>query len=75
MVNGCEFCSKIWDNVKEYKESFEFEHEEREAIVMDGRGPGLYIPCDDWYYSKIVMNVNFCPVCGRQVNPNYKAQR
>lgn len=46
-----------------------------EAIVMDGRGPGLYIPCDDWYYSKIVMNVNFCPVCGRQVNPNYKAQR
>ena len=75
MVNGCDFCSKIWDNVKEYKESFEFEHEEREAIVMDGRGPGPYIPCDDWYYSKIVMNVNFCPVCGRQVNPNYKAQR
>ena len=75
MVNGCDFCSKIQDNVKEYKESFEFEHEEREAIVMDGRGPGLYIPCDDWYYSKIVMNVNFCPVCGRQVNPNYKAQR
>lgn len=75
MANGCEFCSKIWNNVKEYKESFEFEHEEREAIVMDGRGPGLYIPCDDWYYSKIVMNVNFCPVCGRQVNPNYKAQR
>ena len=75
MVNSCEFCSKIWNNVKEYKESFEFEHEEREAIVMDGRGPGLYIPCDDWYYSKIVMNVNFCPVCGRQVNPNYKAQR
>ena len=75
MVNGCEFCSKIWNNVKEYKESFEFEHEEREAIVIDGRGPGLYIPCDDWYYSKIVMNVNFCPVCGRQVNPNYKAQR
>ena len=75
MANGCEFCSKIWNNVKEYKESFEFEHEEREAIVMDGRGPGLYIPCDDWYYSKIVMNGNFCPVCGRQVNPNYKAQR
>ena len=75
MVNGCEFCNKIWNNVKEYKESFEFEHEEREAIVMDGRGPGLYIPCDDWYYSKIVMNVNFFPVCGRQVNPNYKAQR
>ena len=75
MVNGCELCSKIWNNVKEYKESFEFEHEEREAIVIDGRGPGLYIPCDDWYYSKIVMNVNFCPVCGRQVNPNYKAQR
>lgn len=75
MVNGCEFCSKIWDNVKEYKESFEFEDEEREAIVMNGHRPGLYIPCDDWYYSKIVMNVNFCPVCGRQVNPNYKAQR
>lgn len=75
MVNGCEFCSKIQDNVKEYKESFEFEHEEREAIVMNGHGPGLYIPCDDWYYSKIVMYVNFCPVCGRQVNLNYKAQR
>ena len=75
MVNGCEFCNKIWDNVKEYKESFEFEDEEREAIVMNGHGPGLYIPCDDWYYSKIVMNVNFCPVCGRQVNLNYKVQR
>ena len=42
---------------------------------MNGHGPGLYIPCDDWYYSKIVMYVNFCPVCGRQVNLNYKAQR
>ena len=47
MVNGCDFCSKIWDNVKEYKESFEFEHEEREAIVMNGHRFGLYIPCDD----------------------------
>ena len=75
MVNGCDFCSKIWNNVKEYKESFEFEHDEREAIVMDVHGPGLYIPCDDWYYSKIVMNINFCPNCGRQVNLNYKAQR
>lgn len=46
-----------------------------EAIVMNGHGPGLYIPCDDWYYSKIVMNINFCPKCGRQVNLNYKAQR
>ena len=75
MVNGCEFCSKIWDNAKAYKESFEFEYQEGIAIVTDSDGPGLYVPCDDWYYSTIVMNINFCPKCGRQVNLNYKAQR
>lgn len=75
MVNGCDFCSKIWDNVKEYKESFEFEHEEREAIVMNGHRFGLYIPCDDPWYSRIIMDLNFCPVCGRQVDLNYKVQR
>ena len=75
MVNGCDFCSKIWDNVKEYKESFEFEHEEREAIVMNGHRFGLYIPCDDPWYSRTIMDLNFCPVCGRQVDLNYKVQR
>ena len=75
MVNGCDFCSKIWDNVKEYKESFEFEHEEREAIVMNGHRFGWYIPCDDPWYSRIIMDLNFCPVCGRQVDLNYKVQR
>ena len=75
MVNGCDFCSKIWDNVKEYKESFEFEYEEREAIVMNGHRFGLYIPCDDPWYSRIIMDLNFCPVCGRQVDLNYKVQR
>lgn len=75
MVNGCDFCSKIWDNVKEYKESFKFEHEEREAIVMNGHRFGLYIPCDDPWYSRIIMDLNFCPVCGRQVDLNYKVQR
>ena len=75
MVNGCDFCSKIWDNVKEYKESFEFEHEEREAIVMNGHRFGLYIPCDDPWYSRIIMDLNFYPVCGRQVDLNYKVQR
>ena len=59
--------------MKEYKESFEFEYEERIAIVTDSDGPGLYVPCDDWYYSAIVMHINFCPKCGRQVSLNYKA--
>ena len=63
----CEFCEKIWDSVSEYKKNFSYNYEERDAIVMYSGRPGLYVSCDDYYYSRVVMDVNYCPKCGRKL--------
>ena len=35
----------------------------------------IWHECDDDYYSGEVLEINFCPKCGRKINPNYKAKR
>ena len=63
----CEFCEKIWSSVSEYKENFSYSWEEGDAIVMYHGQPGLYVSCDDYYYSRVVMGINYCPRCGREL--------
>ena len=65
---SCEFCKKIWDNLNIYQAQFSHEWEERNAIVMQGYEPYLYVPCeDDPFYSDIVMQIDYCPKCGRKL--------
>ena len=35
----------------------------------------IWSECDDYYYSGEILEINFCPICGRKINPNYKVKR
>lgn len=76
-MNNCDFCNKIYSSKEEYDEFCGHNWwNEIDAIIMDKNNqPGLYVPCDDSYYSRIVMDINFCPKCGRKINPEYKNDR
>ena len=75
MINNCSLCNKIWDSEQDYQDNFEHRYDETYVIVMEDEEPWLYVPCTDWYYSDTVMQINFCPKCGRLINPKYKAMR
>lgn len=76
MIGNCDLCKKIWDNVDEYQAQFKYDWDEEIAIVMKNDEPWLYIPIEgDSYYSDTYLQLNFCPKCGRQINPKYKAMR
>lgn len=73
---GCKFCEKIWNSQEEYKNQFDDRWDERNSIVMKNGEPYLYVPCEqDSFYSDVVMQINYCPKCGRKVNMNYKVMR
>lgn len=64
----CELCKKIWNTKKEYTKQFQNEWDEDIAIVKNYDDKiGLYVSCEDWYYSGVVMNINYCPICGRKL--------
>jgi hypothetical protein len=64
----CEFCKKIWNSEKEYRNQFKRDWEERVAIVLDEDDePALYIPVQDDYYSTTYLQINYCPKCGRKL--------
>ena len=75
MVNNCSLCSTIWSSKEEYQKQFEWHHDEGCAIVMEDEEPCLYVPCEDWFYSDTIMEINYCPKCGRKINPKYKVMR
>lgn len=75
MINNCSLCDKIWASKEAYQDNFEYRSDETCAIVMENEEPCLYVPCEDWFYSDIVMQINFCPKCGRLINPKYKVTR
>ena len=64
---GCDFCNKIWRCVDDYKKQFEYEWDEENAIVIYRNEPWLYVPCEDYYYSGCVIQLKYCPKCGRNL--------
>ena len=62
----CDFC----DNIKNIEEHCEMSSWDRhDAIVKKSNGIySLWIECDDYYYSGTVMDIAFCPICGRKLN-------
>ena len=65
-TNSCDFCSKIWSSQDEYQLSCKPWDEVPTIVMKDGK-PHLYVPCDDWYYTRCVTELNYCPVCGRKL--------
>ena len=58
----CDFCDNIKD-VEWYKEHDSWDGDN--AIVQTGeRTFGLWIECDDYFYSGVAMKIKFCPLCG-----------
>ena len=58
----CNFC----DNIKDEKWYEEHDPYTRyDTIVQTGEKTfGLWIECEDYYYSGVAMAINFCPMCG-----------
>ena len=64
----CELCKKIWNSKDEYEVQFEHPTDVTIGIVKNSDNEiGLYVPCEDWYYSDVIMNINYCPICGRKL--------
>lgn len=74
-MNTCEFCNKIYDT-QELNETYYRDREFMNYITYnrDDDTYNIWHECDDDYYSGEVLEINFCPKCGRKINPNYKAK-
>lgn len=62
----CDFC----DNIKD-KEWFEERDswDRKNAIVQIGEKTfGLWVECEDYFYSGVAMKIKFCPICGANLS-------
>lgn len=58
----CDFCDNIKDS-KWIKETSPYDR--YNCIVQtEEKTFGLWVECEDYYYSGIAMQINFCPKCG-----------
>ena len=62
----CDFCDKIWDSLETYKKSKYYHWDENDIIYRNGNSTYLYLHCDDYYYNRS-MRINYCPMCGREL--------
>lgn len=58
----CDFCDNIKD-VEQYKEH-PFYERDNTIVQTKEKTFGLWIECDDYFYSRIAMYINYCPMCG-----------
>ena len=83
-MNKCYFCEKIYDT----KTLENMSQEDRKKLCQKGRELycvithnteddtfNIWSECDDDCYSGEVLEINFCPECGRKINPKYKTIR
>lgn len=61
----CELCEKIWDSIEDYKDG-KYSWDEIDVIYRNGECTYLYLPCDDYYYTRS-MRIDYCPICGRKL--------
>ena len=64
----CSLCEKIWSSKEAYQSVYGDHWNQPISIIMEDRKPWLYVPCEDDWYSRTVMQINFCPKCGRRLN-------
>ncbi len=71
METKCNFCNKEY-NYKEAEkwaeDSWDLELDIPHTIyVKDKENHELWNECDDPYYTGYVMDINYCPICGRDL--------
>ena len=59
----CDFCNNIKD-VEYIKEHPSWERE-TEIAQTGEKTFGLWVECEDYYYSGIAIKIKYCPICGR----------
>lgn len=62
----CDFCNNI-KTIEQYKE-MHFWDRGNAIVQKKDKAFGLWIECDDSYYSRVAIEINYCPVCGRKLN-------
>ena len=67
----CSFCNKVY-SLKEARkwrdDSWDWELDTPNTIcVKNIGGYALWSKCDDSYYTGHVMEINYCPICGRDL--------
>lgn len=68
VATGCLLCDKIWSSKEAYQDFVGDHWEEKIVIAMEDDEPYLYVPIEmDDYYSDTVMQINYCPKCGRKL--------
>ena len=67
--NDCEFCNKIYDAF-ELKQQYWADREVCDCITYDEafKAYHLWHECVDDYYTGNIIEINYCPVCGRKLN-------
>lgn len=66
-MKNCEFCETIYGNDDEYEKAYTRPWDEVPAIIRRGDEYGLYVPCEDSYYSRDILKIKYCPCCGREL--------
>lgn len=62
----CNYCNNIV-KVEEYRKIFP-PWKRKNVIAIDKDGDyGLWIECEDSYYSGIPLYIDYCPICGRNL--------
>lgn len=75
-MNECSFCNKIY-NTQKLKETYWADRDVVNCITHNEEDNtyNIWHECEDDCYSDEILEINFCPKCGRKINPNYKAVR
>lgn len=62
----CEWCDE--DKIQDYKKYHDVLPSKRiDCIVKSDENYFLWLECEDWYYSGNVIELNYCPICGRKL--------
>ena len=62
----CDFCNNIISE-KEYR-SLDTWDRNNAIIKINSYDYGLWIECDDYFYSGTKLWIKYCPMCGRKLN-------
>lgn len=62
----CNLCNNIKE--KEQYEKMRFWDRATTIVQQQNKAFGLWVECADSYSSRIAMEINYCPICGRKLN-------
>lgn len=63
----CNLCNNI-KKIEQYKEMDSWDRGNNAIVQKENKTFGLWIECEDYYYSGVAMKINYCPICGRKLN-------